>query len=281
MSGPRSLRRAVGAAARAMSRPDVATRRVVLCYHSVHPSSPHASATPREFAEQLEWLATNCEVVDLSQVGAANRAGRPRVALTFDDGYADNHEFALPSLAAHGFPATFFVTAGFLERDSGVLAHLSDIWDTPREELSPLSWSQVAEMRATGMAVGSHTFSHSNLAALAPGAVTEELRRSKDVIESNMGERVDAIAYPFGKLRQHVSNTTCWLARKAGYRHGYVVLPRAVSDRDGALRIPRFAIGRETMSSFAGKVRGDIDWHATVHTHLPRRLSSTIAGRPA
>jgi peptidoglycan/xylan/chitin deacetylase (PgdA/CDA1 family) len=185
----------------------------------------------------------------------------------------------LPLLAAHRVPATFFVTAGFLERDTAVMGHLSDIWATPRAELTPLTWSQVEELQAAGMTIGSHTFSHENLAALASSAVTEELRRSKDVIETHTGTRVDAIAYPFGKLRHHVSNTTCWLARKAGYRRGYVVLPRAISDRDGALRVPRFAVGGETIASLAAKVRGDIDWHAALHSHLPRRVTSALSRR--
>jgi peptidoglycan/xylan/chitin deacetylase (PgdA/CDA1 family) len=270
------LRRVANVAAHALSHPDLPTRRLVLCYHSVHPSAPYASATPDEFGEQLDWLGEHCEVVDLAHVSAVNESGRPRVALTFDDGYADNHEFALPSLEARHLPATFFVTAGFLERDPATLAHLSDIWATPSQDLAPLSWSQVDEMCASGMAVGSHTFSHSNLAALAPSAVTEELRRSKDVIETRIGEHVDAIAYPFGQLRRHVSKATFWLARKAGYRGGYVVLPRAITDRDDPLGVPRFAVGGETIASLAAKVRGDIDWHAVVHERAPRPVTGLL-----
>jgi peptidoglycan/xylan/chitin deacetylase (PgdA/CDA1 family) len=37
------------------------------------------------------------------------------VSLTFDDGYADNHDHALPVLARHGLTATFFIASGFLD----------------------------------------------------------------------------------------------------------------------------------------------------------------------
>jgi peptidoglycan/xylan/chitin deacetylase (PgdA/CDA1 family) len=272
----RTLRRAATAAARVVPHPDVGTRRLVLCYHSVHPSVHYASANPTEFGAQLDWLAEHCEVVPLAAIGAVNDSGRPRVALTFDDGYADNHEHAFPQLAERSLPATFFVTAGFLERDPVVLSHLSDIWQTPRDDLAPLSWSQVGEMRAAGMTFGSHTYSHANLAALPQPAARDELRRSKEVLETRVGVPVDAIAYPFGKLRHNVDDVTFRLAREAGYRRGYVSLPRAISDRDGALRIPRFGVGGETTASLAAKVRGDIDWHATVHAHLPRSVSAAL-----
>ena len=47
-------------------------------------------------------------------------------------------------LAARGMTATFFLTAGFLERDQGVMAHLSRDLGHARRELAPLSWEQVA-----------------------------------------------------------------------------------------------------------------------------------------
>ena len=81
-------------------------------------------------------------------------AAGPQVAITFDDGYADNHTHALPLLTARGMTATFFLTAGFLERDEDVhgaagrgLAH------APSTSSRPLSWAQVEELRAGGHVV--------------------------------------------------------------------------------------------------------------------------------
>jgi peptidoglycan/xylan/chitin deacetylase (PgdA/CDA1 family) len=277
MSVTRVLKHAANGAARVLPKPDVTTRRVILCYHSVHPSVHYASAAPDEFARHLDWLATECDVVPLGAlVGEPNHTGRPRVALTFDDGYADNHEHALPLLVERTLPATFFVTVGFLERDVDVLAHVSHIWQTWPEDLAPLTWSQVAEMRAAGMTFGSHTWSHANLAAVPRPQAFDELHRSKVVLEERLGTAVDAIAYPFGKLRHNVGPDVFDLAGQAGYRRGYVSLPRAINDRDAPLRIPRFGVGADSVDSLAGKVRGDIDWHATVHRRLPRRVSAAL-----
>jgi peptidoglycan/xylan/chitin deacetylase (PgdA/CDA1 family) len=238
---------------------------------------PYASANPARFAEHLDWLTSTCEVTALEDIFEhENASGRPRVALTFDDGYSDNYDYALPLLAERRLTATFFVTVGFLERDPGVLDHLSDIWATPLAELAPLAWSQVREMVAAGMTFGSHTWSHANLAALEPALAYDELQRSKDVLEARLGAPVGGIAYPFGKLRHNVGAATFRLARDAGYQRGYVSLPRALHDRDAPFCIPRFGVGDDTVESLAAKVRGDIDWHATVHRRLPRRVSAAL-----
>jgi peptidoglycan/xylan/chitin deacetylase (PgdA/CDA1 family) len=66
----------------------------------------------------MRWVASNFEVLSLLDAVRALREHRlPRRALsiTFDDGYADNHDLALPVLRRLGLPATFFVATGFLD----------------------------------------------------------------------------------------------------------------------------------------------------------------------
>jgi peptidoglycan/xylan/chitin deacetylase (PgdA/CDA1 family) len=280
----RVLKNAATAAARLAPKPDPTARRVILCYHSVGRGTPYASASPEGFAEHLDWLRDNCDVVPLDALVARTSvdhasAGRPCVAITFDDGYRDNYESAFPILAARRMTAVFFVTVGFLERDPEVFARLTRIWGAPGDELNPLGWSDVGEMQAEGMGFGSHTWSHPNLAELSPAAARAELCRSKAVLEDRLGQLVGDIAYPFGKLRHHVSDATFHHAHDAGYRHGYVSLPRAVADRDHLLRIPRFGVGNDSVASLAAKVGGEIDWHAIVHERCPASVSRMLFPR--
>jgi peptidoglycan/xylan/chitin deacetylase (PgdA/CDA1 family) len=264
-------------ARRVLPPPDPAGRRVVLCYHSVDPSPGYLSLHPELFDEHLAWLQEHCEVVSLEElVSAVPRRCGPYVAITFDDGYEDNRVHAMPCLARRGMSATFFVTVGFLERDDEVMAHLSEVWLTPREELRPLAWSDVRELRTAGMSIGSHTWSHRNLAQLSSAEAQEDLRRACDVLEERLGEPVRAVAYPWGKPGRHVTDDTLAAARRAGYELGVISLPRTVRDADDAMRIPRFGIGAEPVARLAAKVAGAIDWHASVHERLPPRMASLL-----
>jgi peptidoglycan/xylan/chitin deacetylase (PgdA/CDA1 family) len=75
------------------------------------------SASVEELDEQLRTLALEAEVIDPGGLPEAVHGARGRhVLLTFDDGYRDNHELALPLLRRHGLRATFFLATGFLDR---------------------------------------------------------------------------------------------------------------------------------------------------------------------
>jgi peptidoglycan/xylan/chitin deacetylase (PgdA/CDA1 family) len=96
----------------------VRPRGLILMYHRVaevelDPWS--LSVTPQRFDEHLQVLREHRHLLGLSQLVDVQRRGRiPRgaVAITFDDGHADNLHTAKPLLQRHGVPATVFVAAG-------------------------------------------------------------------------------------------------------------------------------------------------------------------------
>ena len=273
------LRRVAGPVARRLAPSSgPGARRIILCYHSVDPAGGYQSISPALFDAHLTWLERHCRVVSLTDLlRGRDLGGRPSVAITFDDGYADNGVHVAPRLASRGMTATFFLTAGFLERDQRVMTHLSRIWDTPVRELAPLSWEEVAEMAGRGMTFGSHTWSHRNLARLADPEATEELIRSRQLLEARLAAPVTAVAYPWGKPRRHVTDRTFAAAARAGYELGFISLPRAVGPADGPLAIPRFGIGNEPVGRLAAKVGGAIDWHGWAHERMPSRLDRVLS----
>ena len=69
------------------------------------------------FRQICDWLATWFNVLPLDQALRQQAEGRlpaRALAITFDDGYADNHDFAMPILRGRGLSATFFIASGFL-----------------------------------------------------------------------------------------------------------------------------------------------------------------------
>ncbi len=62
----------------------------------------------------------------------------------------------------------------------------------------PISWSQIAEMAASGIAFGSHTVSHPNLTRVTDAELKRELTESKTTLESKLQHSIDTIAYPIG-----------------------------------------------------------------------------------
>lgn len=71
-----------------------------------------------EFARRIDWLRENFRLMtlrDAVRALAADALPARALCVTFDDGYADNVEVALPLLRERDVPATFFVTTRYLD----------------------------------------------------------------------------------------------------------------------------------------------------------------------
>jgi peptidoglycan/xylan/chitin deacetylase (PgdA/CDA1 family) len=280
MRWKRGIKRAALAAARVAPLPDPATRRIVLCYHSVHPNRQYASSTPEVFERQVQWLKAHCRVTTLADV-VTNRnnrtSGPPLVAITFDDGYEDNHSYALPILSEHGVPATFFITAGLVNRDPTVARRLQWLWGCDLDDIVPLDWEQVRELHASGMQIGSHTYSHPNLARLSAVEAEHELRRSTDIISDQLGGAVDLFAYPFGKPGVHFTPTTTEVVRALGYRMAAAVTFRGVRDSDSVYTIPRFFADGDDVTKLDAKIAGLYDVIGWWQDHAPLSVKRLVS----
>jgi peptidoglycan/xylan/chitin deacetylase (PgdA/CDA1 family) len=247
-------------------------RRVILCYHSVHPNRPFLSATPEMFVAHLRWLSEHCEVVPLTKLVSDRvvpRSDRPQVAITFDDGHVDNHEFALPLLVEHRMPATFYVTTGYIDRDPAVMAWFASLRRATLSEIEPLTWGQVREFVDAGMEIGAHTYSHPNLAQVPPERLRREVAEPKAEIEARLGRAVDSFAYPFGQLNLHVSRAAVAAAQAAGFTTAVTGSERGVRASDSSFTLPRF-FASTSVEILASKLRGDRDFLGFVLERVPR-----------
>jgi peptidoglycan/xylan/chitin deacetylase (PgdA/CDA1 family) len=90
-------------------------------YHRVLPAAdaarnavePGMFVTPETFERHLAWLAESFRVLPLHEITSRLAQDLPlppgACAITFDDGWRDNHDFALPALERRSMPATIFV----------------------------------------------------------------------------------------------------------------------------------------------------------------------------
>src|SRR5260370_37452503 len=169
---------------------DTATRegsmRVILMYRSIAPyehDPSQATVRPARFEQQMRWLrrrglrgASVREVLD----ARASGCGPGLVGLTFDDGYADFAEYALPVLERFGFSATVYVIAGRMGGDNE--------WDPegPRKPL--LTSQQVRQVADAGIEIGSHGLRHVSLPKAPESALAEEIGGSRPPLPDASGQ---------------------------------------------------------------------------------------------
>jgi len=256
-------------------------RVVVLCYHSVHPTKEIRSATPAVFEQQVRWLRRHCELVPFGSIASrariASTDGKPIVAVTFDDGYDDNYTYAFPILKAYEVPAVVFVTTGLVDRDPDVIRRFASAWRVPDDEVTALSWGQISEMHAAGVAIGAHTRTHPVLATMKAAAAMDEIATSKAALEERLGTAVELFAYPFGKPRAHVTRETRDLVASAGFTSAATILYRGVRFSDDPLMIPRFPVTKDSMEIFSGKVLGRLDAVGAWQTLAPEWAARLIS----
>jgi peptidoglycan/xylan/chitin deacetylase (PgdA/CDA1 family) len=257
---------------------DLGRRVVVLVYHSIHPSKTFASATPESFEEQMVWLQEQCDVIPLEEVltvAAGPHRSRPSVAITFDDGYADVFEHAMPVLTRLHLPATVFLMTDLIEGQPREIVRMARLQAARTAEVVGMTWTQVYEMRDEGIRFGSHGVSHVNLAQADDRTVQHEATASKERLEEKLGIAINTFAYPFGRPGRDFTPRTMRLVASCGYRRACTVNYRRVRPREHPMAIPRFAVTMDPLSMLEAKINGRLDLVGWYQEHAPvwvRRL---------
>lgn len=222
----------------------------ILMYHRIADDGPASLAewrvAPDLFEAQLAYLKRHgfrTIGVDEWTAALSRRDGvldGRVVVITFDDATVDFATTAWPLLRKYGFGASLFVVA---DRVGGRAA-----WDEAHgEPAALLDWDEIARLAAEGVEIGSHATSHSYLNRLGPRALTDELGRSKDTIESRIARPVNTLAYPFGGWDSFVRGA----AAQAGYQAGLTTESRPSAWGDDRLTLPRLNVdGRRDLDAF-------------------------------
>jgi len=152
----------------------------------LHQVTPHESPSgmnmpPVKFEQLLQLLQKKkSQFVTVTEL-VANPDKPYQVALTFDDGFADNYEYAFPLLVKYQAKATIYIAPMI-------------------ETIDKLSHEQLGEMTASGLIeFGAHSVHHVNLTTLDDEQALQEIQQSRDMVIDMVGS-CSSFAYPFGRF---------------------------------------------------------------------------------
>src|SRR5271169_1185236 len=206
---------------------------VFLMYHELElPGRPLVQSEPgyvryilREatFHSQIDWLRKN-GWRGLNVTEALKSTAEKSVAITFDDGCETDLLAAAPILREAGFHATFYVTAGFLDRPGY------------------LSTAQLRELSSPGLEIGCHSMTHAYLNDLNPQQLHTEIVAAGSKLENVIDRKMEHFSCPGGRYNE----PALALAKQAGYSS--FATSRAYINRPSTdpFQLGRVAIMRDT-----------------------------------
>lgn len=151
--------------------------------HQVTPHEPPSGMNmpPDRFELLLQILQRQGRrFVTMSEL-VTNQNMPHQVALTFDDGFADNYHYAFPLLKKYNAKATIYLA-------------------TEIPVIDKLQHEQILEMAASGLIeFGAHSVHHVNLTKLDDAQAMQEIEQSRDAVQSIVGS-CQSFAYPYGRF---------------------------------------------------------------------------------
>jgi len=250
----------------------------ILIYHRVLPTpDPLLPGVPdvRQFDRQMGILRRGFHVLPLSvAIQHLHQGTLPAraAAITFDDGYADNAEYALPILLRHGLSATFFIASAYLDggqmwndhviayarRNKMSVPQLDDMlrqlkylpFDARQrvaESLAPIAdpclmlrRHQVKALAAAGMEIGAHTHQHPILSRMEDDDARRDIARGKAVLENITQQAVSLFAYPNGKPGLDYDQRHVAMVADAGFKAACSTATGVAYEGSDLLQLPRF-----------------------------------------
>ncbi len=211
-------------------------RRAVLCFHGIsahkHPGLPlgvQPYLDRHDLRAILGWLQARFTFLTPAQWLDANQPG---LLLTFDDGFANNLEHALPELEAFNAPAVFFIATQHVANPRDWLHFVRTTarsqWgtetqvppDLAHEFFDGLSVDQLTDLARHPLAsIGAHTVTHPLLPECTPDQLTWELTTARQSLQTWTNRPVDWLAYPAGQYTPAVAAA----ARQAGYTTAFTL----------------------------------------------------------
>lgn len=209
----------------------------ILLYHRFGPTvADGMTITTPVFESHMKYLKDNgYKVIPLRQLidhyrGKAPAPGPKSVVIVEDDAHKSVYSDMLPIIRKYGYPVTIFTYPSAISNAKYAM-----------------TWDQLRELKKTGLFdFQSHTYWHPNFKKerrkLRPQAleslIMTQLRKSKTKLETELGSRVDMLAWPFGIYDDYLIAK----ALEAGYIATFTIERRHAAAVDQATKLPRYLL---------------------------------------
>jgi peptidoglycan/xylan/chitin deacetylase (PgdA/CDA1 family) len=196
---------------------------IILYYHSI------PSKDRKAFAKQVELLARTTRPISVNDVSTLEPGAR-YAAVTFDDGFEDAIENAVPELVKRNVPAVFFIT-------TGVLGQPAAWWPetAPERRRRIATAEQLQQLPSEWIGVGAHTLTHPRLSQLAAEDAKREILESRDQLEALLGRKIETFSFPYGDFNDALIG---W-CRDSGYKRVFTTQHKNAFEHSG-----EFVVGR-------------------------------------
>jgi peptidoglycan/xylan/chitin deacetylase (PgdA/CDA1 family) len=182
----------------------------VLAYHKVSEQweLSFTMLYPKQFEKQMRFLAKK-GYIGKSLKSYLEDPQDHYFVLTFDDAYDSVYENAFPLLQELGFTATIFVLTNYMGK--------RNTWDfTPGKIYSThMPADRLIALHKAGWEIASHGENHRVMTHMKVDIAKQELKKSKEVLESILQAPIDTFCFPFGSYNEKTVN----IALSAGYKH--------------------------------------------------------------
>ncbi|MCL5666662.1 MAG: polysaccharide deacetylase family protein [Patescibacteria group bacterium] len=219
----------------------------ILMYHHIGDVPAHADAIRRDltvseetFSEQVKWLKDNgYESVSLQDLllfaqGKTSLPPKP-VIFTFDDGYEDAFQNAIPILRQYGFVGSFGVITNYPGQTQGTNIYAS--------------WDEIFAARRQGMEIVCHTQNHFDGSdkKFASDYIYNNLNGCQKNLATHLGQAEPVLIYPFG----HYTASYIVQAQKAGFKMALTTHQGQLNSLNNLMQIPRVRVhGNEDLEQF-------------------------------
>ena len=184
---------------------------ITLYYHSIYQDEV------KSFKWQMELLKRNFKVIKSDYFGEL-KSNKKHVILTFDDGFENLIENAVPILTEKNLPFTIFFITNYFGKKPG--------WQIPEyhsdKHQKIMTIDQMSSIPKDLLTVGSHTVNHNKLTDLNDEEINFELSESKIILEKLIGENVKTISFPNGEYNNSIVKK-CF---EIGYKRVFTIEPK-------------------------------------------------------